>query len=136
MLCVSFLLFIPFTLQETTYLYKMRRKERSKNCGSCSYPPTQSNSFLGICFTKPLIKLKGSLNIYSWGYLGGPPTSSWLGNPNIQKYHILKILEMKFLFIQIWYRNIQNWYQNIRYHTCSPHHNFQTIMNLENLFHI
>ena len=67
---------LPFTLQKTTYLYKMRRKERSKNCGSCSYPPTQSNSFLGICFTKLLIKLKISLNIYSWGYLGGPPNSS------------------------------------------------------------
>ena len=108
--CSVFLSFFsfPFTLQNTTYLYKMRRKDRSKNCGSCSYPPTQSNYFLGICFTKLLIKLKRSLNIYSWGYLGGPPTSSWLGKPNIWKYQILKILEIGFLFTQIWYRNIQN----------------------------
>ena len=61
----------PLHCKRPTYLYKMRRKQRSKNCGSCSYPPTQSNYFLGIYFTKLLLMLKRSLQhiflvIFRW----------------------------------------------------------------------
>ena len=56
---------------------------------------------------------------------------------------ITHILEIGFLFTQIWYQNIWNLEPEQpvpRIGTsytcrCSPHHNFQTIMNFKNLFH-
>ena len=97
----------PPHCRRPTYLYKMRRKQRSKNYGSCSYPPTQSNSFLGICFTKILLMFKRSLQhiflvIFRW------PSNLQLTwqNKSTKNIKSTKLWKSYFYLHQVWYQNI------------------------------
>ena len=119
----------PLTFQKTNIFIQDEEEKKYKNCGSCSYPPTQFNYFLGICFTKLLLRLKRSLQhiflvIFMWSsnlQLTWKNGSTKISNPWNSENRVFICHEFGI-----------GTFGTCR---CSPHHKFQTVMNFKKLFH-